>query len=174
MSLVTQDVQLFAASVRDNLTLFGAIEDISDDRLTRVLEDAGLGPWLRQLPHGLSTPLVDGQAGLSSGQAQLLALARVFLRNPRIVLLDEASSRLDRSTQAMLDQAVDRLLAGRTAIIIAHRLSTLERVDQILVLEEGEVTEFGDRTVLAADPESRFYALLHASPDQPETQEELA
>jgi ATP-binding cassette subfamily B protein len=119
-----------------------------------------LGPWLRGLPHGLDTKLAPGGSGLSAGQAQLLAFARVFLRNPALVILDEASSRLDPATEAAVERAVDRLLAGRTGIIIAHRLATVERADDIVVMEDGRVAEYGPRLALAADPASRFSQLL--------------
>jgi ATP-binding cassette, subfamily B, bacterial len=91
----------------------------------------------------------------------LLAFARAFLRDPGLVILDEASSRLDPATERKLDQAVDRLLAGRTGVIIAHRLSTLQRVEQILILEEGRVRENGPRESLARNPQSRFAQLLN-------------
>jgi len=159
VALVTQEVQLFAGSVRDNLTLFGAI-DAADERLHWALEEVGLAGWAERLPHGLDTPVLAGEGGLSAGEAQLLALARVFLRDPGLVLLDEASSRLDPASDARLRQAVDRLLSGRTAIVIAHRLETLEQVDDVLVLEEGRAVEVGSRKALAADPGSRFHRLL--------------
>ncbi|HEX6014799.1 MAG TPA: ABC transporter ATP-binding protein [Geminicoccaceae bacterium] len=159
VGLVTQDVQLFDASVRDNLTLFGAV--VADDsRLVEVLDSLGLGGWRRALPDGLDTPLGPGGAGLSAGEAQLLAFARVFLRDPGLVILDEAASRVDPATEARIERALDTLLAGRTAIVIAHRLATVGRADEILVLEEGRVAEHGARPALAADPGSRFARLL--------------
>jgi ATP-binding cassette subfamily B protein/ATP-binding cassette subfamily C protein len=97
---------------------------------------------------------------VSAGEAQLLAFARVFLADPGLVILDEASSRLDPATELLIDRAVSRLLEGRTAVIIAHRLSSLERVDEIAVLEHGQVVEHGDRAALAADASSRFGHLL--------------
>lgn len=157
IGMVTQEVQLFHASVRDNLTLFD--ECIPDERVEAVLGELGLVAWLSGLPDGLDT-LLSGDTGLSSGEAQLLGLARVFLQDPRLVILDEASSRLDPATEAQLQRAVDRLLKGRTAIIIAHRLNTLRRVDQVLVLEEGSLVEFEARERLEADPGSKFYRLL--------------
>ncbi len=164
VGLVTQDVQLFAASVRDNLTLFGdgdAARTVpTDAHILAALETLGLGPWLRGLPDGLDTVMESGSKGLSAGEAQLLAFTRVFLRDPRLVVLDEASSRLDPATEQLLERAIDRLLAGRTAIIIAHRLRTVERADDILILDNGRVVEFGPRAALAADPDSRFYRLL--------------
>lgn len=156
VGMVTQQVQLFRATVRDNLTFFD--DDVPDGRLHEVLDDLALTSWLAGLPDGLDTVL-DGN-DLSAGQAQLLAFARIFLRDPGLVVLDEASSRLDPVTEALLERAVDRLLADRTGIVIAHRLATLDRVDDVLVLEDGHVVEHGPRDALAADPTSRFARLL--------------
>lgn len=158
VAVVTQDIQLFSATVRDNLTLFDP--EIPDARLIAALETLELGDWLRSLPAGLDTVLAAGGAGLSAGQAQLLAFARAFLRDPGLIILDEASSRLDPATERRLDQALTRLLQGRTAIIIAHRLRTLDRVDQIMLLENGVVAERGPRADLVRDPDSRFAQLL--------------
>jgi ABC-type multidrug transport system fused ATPase/permease subunit len=164
VGMVTQDVQLFAATVRDNLTLFNnydpARPPIDDRHILDALETLGLGGWYRGLPDGLDTVLESGGKGLSAGEGQLLAFTRVFLRNPRLVVLDEASSRLDPGTEQLLERAIDRLLAGRTGIIIAHRLRTVGRADDILILDDGRVVEFGPRAELAADPTSRFYRLL--------------
>jgi len=158
VGLVTQDVQLFRATVRENLTFFR--EGIDDERLLAVLNELGLTPWLRALPHGLDTDLSAGGHGVSAGEAQLLALARVYLRDPSVVVLDEASSRLDPATERRLETALDRLLVGRTAIVIAHRLATIRRADDVLVLDRGRVVEHGARVTLAADARSRFAALL--------------
>ena len=158
VGMVTQDVQLFQASVRDNLTFFDPI--ISDDAILDVLDDLGLTPWLAQLPNGLDTELAAGGGGLSAGEAQLLAFARVFLQDPGLVILDEASSRLDPATEALIERAVDKLLAGRTGIIIAHRLGTVQRADDILILEAGRLREYGSRVALASDARSRFSELL--------------
>ncbi|HET7036478.1 MAG TPA: ABC transporter ATP-binding protein [Thermomicrobiaceae bacterium] len=158
IGLVTQEIHLFSASLRDNLTLFD--DAVPDERLAAVLETLGLGDWLRGLPRGLETPLGPGGLGLSAGEAQLLACARVFLRDPDVVILDEPSSRLDPATERLVQAALGRLLTGRTGIIVAHRLATLAYADEILVLEEGRVREYGPRPALAADPGSRFAALL--------------
>lgn len=162
VGMVTQEVQLFAASLRDNLTLFQnyGSQPIPDAQMQQTLTQLGLGGWLQELPHGLDTQLTAGGQGLSAGQAQLLAFARVYLRNPRLVVLDEASSRLDPATEQLLEQAIDRLLVGRTAIIIAHRLGTVQRADDILILDNGRIVEFGERLALASNPQSRFYQLL--------------
>lgn len=163
IGIVTQDIQLFRASVRDNLTLFDP--SIDDARIVAALEDLGLGPWLASLPDGLDSLLDAGGAGLSAGEAQLLAFARVFLRDPRIVVLDEASSRLDPATERRLEHAIDRLLEGRTGIIIAHRLATVRRADTILVMEGGSVAEYGPRALLATNPASRFARMLRTGQD---------
>lgn len=154
VGVVTQDVQLFAASVRDNLTLFRPIAD--DRRLLEVLDEVGLGDWLAGLPDGLDTML----GTLSAGQSQLLAFARAFLTDPGLVVLDEASSRLDPATERSIERSVDRLLAGRTAVLIAHRLSSLSKVDQVAVVADGRIIEYGRRKELAADPRSSFARML--------------
>jgi ATP-binding cassette subfamily B protein len=158
VAIVTQDIQLFSASVRDNLSFFDP--GISDGQVWTALDMLGMGDWVRSQPHGLDTMLASGGAGLSAGEAQLLAFARAFLRDPGLIILDEASSRLDPATERVLEQALTQLLCGRTAIIIAHRLGTLERVDHILILDDGRVHEHGRRTELVRDPESRFGQLL--------------
>lgn len=164
IGMVTQEVQLFRASVRDNLTFFG--EDIDDESIWTVLEELGIDEWVRSLPDGLDTMLESGSGGLSAGQAQLLAFARIFLRDPGIVILDEASSRLDPATEVLIERAVDRLMTDRTGVIIAHRLATVERADDILILEGGRVVEFGERAALTADEESRFSGLLRTGMEE--------
>jgi ATP-binding cassette, subfamily B, bacterial len=158
VGMVTQDVQLFQASLRDNLTLFDP--ELSDARVIEVLRDLRLWDWVQTLPGGLNTPLAGSGQGVSAGEAQLLAFARVFLKDPGLVILDEASSRLDPVTENLMERAVDRLFAGRTGLVIAHRLQTVQRADDILILEAGRVVEYGPRVALAADPGSRFAQLL--------------
>lgn len=164
VGLVTQDVQLFAASVRDNLSLFDPA--IPDAALLEALRAAELWEWYQSLPDGLDSRLSAGGGGMSAGQAQLLAFARVLLRDPGLVILDEASARLDPATERRMDTALDRLLHGRTAIIIAHRLATVQRADMVLVLEHGRALEFGGRIDLASDESSRFARLLHAGMEE--------
>lgn len=158
VAIVTQDVQILEGSVRDNLTLFAV--DADDARLATVLGELGLGPWLAGLDAGLDTPLGVGGVPLSAGEAQLVGLARAFLRDPALVVLDEASSRVDPTTAEVVEAALDRLLAGRTALVIAHRLRAVDRADAVVVLDRGRVIEHGPRDALAADPSSRFAALL--------------
>jgi ATP-binding cassette subfamily B protein len=166
-TLVSQDVQLFHARVGENVTFFDPTVD--NERITAVLERIGLGGWLRALPRNggdgaLDTEMLAG--GLSAGEAQLLAFARVFLRDPGLVILDEASSRLDPATERHIERAIDALLADRTGVIIAHRLATVQRCDRILILEEGRVVEQGRRAALAQDPSSRFAKLLRTGLEQ--------
>ncbi|HMQ31746.1 MAG TPA: ABC transporter ATP-binding protein, partial [Chloroflexaceae bacterium] len=163
VAMVTQDVQIFQATVRENLTLFD--EAVDDGRIEVALRELGLWEWARGLPAGLDTRLGGGR-GLSAGEAQLLAFARVFLRDPGLLILDEASSRLDPATERLLERALDRLLAGRTAIIIAHRLGTVARADTVAILEGGRLVEHGPRAGLAADPGTRFARLLRAGSEE--------
>jgi len=158
VGLVTQEVQLFQASVRDNLTLFDPT--ISDERILESLRRLGLESWYRALSNGLETELAANGRGLSAGEAQLLALTRVFLKDPGLVILDEASSRLDPATEQLLERAMDGLLKNRTAIIIAHRLTTVQRADQIMILEQGELKEYGAYQHLVRQSGSLFSDLL--------------
>ena len=160
VAIVTQDVQLFRASIRDNLTLFDS-DPPPDEWLEHVLRELGLGEWLDSVPEGLDTVLGDGTS-TSAGQSQLLGLARAFLRDPGLVVLDEASSRIDPATAELVERALDRLLRGRTAIIIAHRLSAVERADDVVVLADGRIVEHGVRQDLVADPTTHFAGLLRA------------
>lgn len=161
VGLVTQNVQLFHATLRDNLTFWN--HDIDDRQIEEALRMVDLWSWVSGLPDGLDTLLAGGNSGLSAGEAQLLALARIFLRNPGLVILDEASSRLDPATEKRLDQAIATLLQDRTAIVIAHRLETIQRVDEVMILENGRIMEHGSRVPLAADTSSQFYQLLQTS-----------
>jgi ATP-binding cassette subfamily B protein len=126
----------------------------------RVLGELGLLEWLGRLPNGLDSELESSAGGLSAGEGQLLAFARVFLADPGLVVLDEASSRLDPATEQRIERAVDTLLRGRTALIIAHHLDTVQRADDILILQDGRILEYGPRRALAAQPDSRFAQLL--------------
>jgi ATP-binding cassette subfamily B protein/ATP-binding cassette subfamily C protein len=160
VAMVTQDVQLFQATVRDNLTFFD--RDIPDERIQRVIEQLELTDWYNTLSDGLDTKLETGGRGLSAGEGQLLAFTRIFLRDPGLVILDEASSRLDPATEQLIERAVDKLLKDRTAIIIAHRLGTVQRADDIMILQDGKIMEYGNREQLASTSTSRFHHLLQA------------
>jgi len=144
---VLQDTFLFSGNVADNLRLDARI---SDAELGRLCEELGLEPLLDRLPQGLATPLRERGGNLSSGERQLLAVARVAIRNPSVLVMDEATAFLDPSTEATLQRDLDRLLNGRTAIVIAHRLATVEAADRILVLQRGRLIEQGSHTALRA------------------------
>jgi ATP-binding cassette subfamily B protein len=137
VALVTQDVQLFQGSLRENVTLFD--DSIRDERVCEILSELGLDAWVNELPDGLDTLLGAGGRGLSAGEAQLVALARVFLKDPGVVILDEASSRLDPHTEWLLERAISRLLDGRTGVVIAHRPATLQRCNSIFRVGLAEV-----------------------------------
>ncbi len=124
------------------------------------IDQLELHDWFETLPNGLDTNLESGGKGVSAGEAQLLAFTRIFLRNPGLVIMDEASSRLDPATERRIERAVDKLLTNRTGIIIAHRLGTVTRADQIMILDDGHIAEHGDYDTLVNDPNSRFYHLL--------------
>lgn len=158
VAMVTQNIEIMEGTVRDNLSLFD--ERISDAEILSVLSELGLEDWYASLPDGLDTVLASGGGSLSAGEAQLLAFARVFLSDPGLVILDEASSRLDPLTENRIEAAISRLLEERTCIMIAHRLSTVQRADQILILENGRIVENGPRAELARDPQSRFSRML--------------
>ena len=158
ISVVTQEVQFFRGSIRDNLCLFDPTVD--DRRLEAAFERLGLLSWLARQPAGLDTIISSAQLALSAGEAQRLALARAFLRDPDIVILDEAAARLDPVTEREVERALKALLQGRTGVVIAHRLRSVEKVDDILVLEGGRIVEHGPRQALLDDPRSRLNELL--------------
>ena len=155
VALVPQEVELFAGTLRDNVTLFD--DEPTDAAVIDALERVGLGALAAS---GIDRELGAAGAGLSAGEAQLLALARVWLRDPDIVVLDEATARVDPETERRLEAAVVDLMRGRTTLVIAHRLSTLRSVDEIIVFDHGRVVEHGDRADLVGDDESRFARLL--------------
>ncbi|MHA1622594.1 MAG: ABC transporter ATP-binding protein [Candidatus Heimdallarchaeaceae archaeon] len=158
ISYVTQSVELFQASIRDNITLFD--KRIADEKIVSILEDIGLGNWIHNQPKGLDTIISSSEHGISAGEAQLLALARAFIKKPNLVVLDEASSRLDPVTEKLIENAIEKLFLNRTGIVIAHRLATLNKVDEIIIIDKGRIIEQGKREELARNKESKFYKLL--------------
>jgi ATP-binding cassette subfamily B multidrug efflux pump len=147
LGVVLQDTFLFSGNVADNLRLDAAIETTE---LQRICGELGLEPLLRRLPDGLDTELRERGGNLSSGERQLLAVARVAIRNPSVLVMDEATAFMDPSTEATLQRDLDRLLQTRTAIVIAHRLATVEAADRILVLRRGQLIEQGTHRELRA------------------------
>lgn len=158
VGVVTQEVHLFDASLRDNIAVFNRA--MPDERIVQALRQVGLQSWYGRQREGLDTMLSSDGEGLSAGEAQLVGVARAFLVDPDLLILDEPTSRLDPATERALDEALNHLLKNRTCVIVAHRLSTLNRVDRILVLDGGKVVELGERRSLAADSSSRFASLL--------------
>ena len=147
LGVVLQDTFLFSGNVADNLRLNA---EISDEKLRGICRDLGLDALLERLPSGLDTELRERGGNLSSGERQLLAVARVAIRNPTVLVMDEATAFMDPSTEATLQRDLDRLLRKRTAVVIAHRLATVEASDRILVLRHGELIEQGTHQELRA------------------------
>jgi ATP-binding cassette, subfamily B, bacterial len=164
IGLITQEVGLFGGTLRENLALFNPA--VTDEQIWAAVASLGLTDWFQRFEEGLDGRIGPAGGGLSAGEAQLLALVRLSLRDPGLIILDEFTARIDPVTEALLQTAVDRLLQGRTAIIIAHRLTTVERADQILVLDQGEMAEWGARTLLAQDPLSHYSQLRNAGREE--------
>ena len=148
VGVVSQDTYLVHASIRENLLL--AAPEATDDELWQALEAAQVAPLVAGLPDGLDTVVGARGHRFSGGEKQRLAIARTLLRNPRVLVLDEATSALDNETERELQVAIDRLMAGRTTLTIAHRLSTVRDAEQIAVLDHGRVVELGDHGSLLA------------------------
>jgi ATP-binding cassette subfamily B protein len=158
LGVVPQEPFLFAGPLRDNIRF--AVPDASDDRVREALRVVGLDDVVERLPDGLDTVVQERGQSLSSGERQLVALARAFLAQPRVLVLDEATSNLDLRSEAKIESALDVLLEGRTAILIAHRLSTAMKADRIVVVDEGRIVEVGshDQLVAAGGKYHQMYA----------------
>lgn len=148
IGIVQQDVYLFNASIRDNI-LYGRL-DATEDEVIEAAKRANIHDYIMTLPEGYETNIGERGVKLSGGQKQRLSIARVFLKNPPILILDEATSALDNTTEILIQRALDELCRGRTTIVVAHRLSTIKNADEIIVIEEGEVTEKGTHEELIA------------------------
>jgi ABC-type multidrug transport system fused ATPase/permease subunit len=148
LGMVTQTPFLFDGTVRENIR-YGR-PDADDDAVLAAAHRVGHGDWLATLPHGLDTPVGERGSGLSMGQRQLVALARVLLQDPAILILDEATASIDPLTEVLIQEGLDEAMRGRTAIIIAHRLSTVQEVDRIIVLRHGTILEQGSHHQLLA------------------------
>lgn len=159
VGVVTQRTEILAGTLAQNITLFA---DAPRSQVAAAVEELGLTDWVAGLPEGLDTLLGPGGTSLSAGEEQLVAFARLLVRDVAIVVLDEATARMDPVTEARVVRAADRLIAGRTGILVAHRLSTTERAEQVAVLEAGRVVQQGPRQRLAV-ADGPFRALLEAA-----------
>jgi ATP-binding cassette subfamily B protein len=156
VSVILQDGFLFAGDVKSNITLG---DSYSFESIRTAAEQTNVARFIEQLPQGYDTELRERGTNLSGGQKQLLAFARAAIRNSRILVLDEATASLDVGTEALVQDALDRLLVERTAIIIAHRLSTIRNANRILVLKRGELVEQGSHEELLQ--QGGLYASLY-------------
>jgi len=160
VGVVTQQTQILAGTLRENLTLFAPV---APGVVEQAIADLGLVDWVAGLPYGLDTLLGPGGTKLSAGEEQLVAFARLLVRDVQVVVLDEATARMDPQTEALVVNAAQRLLANRTGILIAHRLSTIERADLVAVLDHGKLVQFGERAALAAEPGAYQTLLTNAA-----------
>jgi ABC-type multidrug transport system fused ATPase/permease subunit len=148
LGVVLQDPFLFTGTIADNIRF--ARPEATDDEVAETAGMIGLDRLARRFREGLDHPVHEGGSGLSAGERQLISIARALLADPRILILDEATSNIDRPTELLIERALDRLLAGRTSLIIAHRLSTVQRADELVVIDHGRIVERGDEVALAA------------------------
>ncbi|MFF5073928.1 ATP-binding cassette domain-containing protein [Micromonospora olivasterospora] len=158
IAVVPQRTEILAGTLAENVALFDP--DLLDDA-ARALDELGLSGWIAGLPDGLATRLGDGGHVLSAGQEQLVAFARILVRDPRVVILDEATARLDPVTEGLVQRATERLLAGRIGIVIAHRLSSVDRCDEVVMMADGRVVEAGP--LRESERFAELLAVSHAS-----------
>jgi ATP-binding cassette subfamily B protein len=159
LAVVPQTTLLFSGSVRENI-VYG-LEEVNDSQIWEILEIANAVDFVKKLPQGLDTKLGERGARLSGGQRQRIAIARALIRDPRIIVLDEATSALDVVTEALIQEAIQRLVKGRTTFIVAHRLSTIRNADRIVVMRHGACVESGThRQLMKAKGEFFRFKLL--------------
>jgi ATP-binding cassette subfamily B protein len=160
LGVVPQEPFLFAGTMRDNIAF--ARPDATDDEVEEAVRRVGLTELVERLPEGVDTPVHERGVSLSSGERQLIALARAFLASPRVLVLDEATSNLDLKSETQVEAGLDAVLEGRTAIIVAHRLSTAMRADRIAVVDDGRILELGSHDELVAIPGGRYAEMFEA------------
>ncbi|MEK0326816.1 MAG: ATP-binding cassette domain-containing protein, partial [Nitrosopumilus sp.] len=157
IGLVLQETFLFSGTVKENI-LYGKL-DATEEDLVKATKTANAHDFIMKLPHSYDTEIGEKGVKLSGGERQRIAIARALLKDPRILILDEATSNLDSESEALIQQALDVLIEGRTTFIIAHRLSTVRKADKIVVLEDGEIVEIGTHAKLlkTKGPYRKFY-----------------
>jgi ATP-binding cassette subfamily B protein len=160
LGVVPQEPFLFAGTMRDNIAF--ARPDATDDEVMEAVHRVGLTDLIERLPEGVDTPVHERGVSLSSGERQLIALARAFLASPRVLVLDEATSNLDLKSETQVEAGLDAVLEGRTAIIVAHRLSTAMRADRIAVVDDGRIIELGSHDELVGIPGGRYAEMFQA------------
>jgi ATP-binding cassette subfamily B protein len=148
LGVVPQEPFLFAGTIRENIAF--ADPDVTDDDVWEAIRAVGLSDVVERMPHGLDSIVHERGQSLSSGERQLIALARAFHAHPRVLVLDEATSNLDLLSETQIEAALDVLLEGRTAILIAHRLTTAMKADRIIVVDEGRIVESGSHDELVS------------------------
>ena len=158
IGIVLQDVFLFAGSIRDNITLGN--KTITDAQIWEAADLVGARRFIERLPHGLGYPVMERGATLSVGQRQLISFVRAMVYQPRVIVLDEATSSVDSETEELIQSAIEKLMQGRTSLVIAHRLSTIQKADNIIVLDKGEIKETGTHDELLRI-EGGYYAQLY-------------
>jgi ATP-binding cassette subfamily B protein len=154
ISIVPQETILFEGTVRENI-LYG-LEGVSDQQLQQTLVDANALEFISSLPQQLDTLIGENGIKLSGGQRQRLAIARALIRNPKVLILDEATASVDTATEVLIQEALERLMENRTTFVVAHRLSTIRKADRIIVLEKGQIVEIGNHHQLMQDPNSMY------------------
>jgi ATP-binding cassette subfamily B protein len=154
ISVVPQESVFFEGTIRENI-LFGT-DSVREEELEAILTAANVKEFVDQLPEGLDSRIGEGGARLSGGQRQRLAIARALIRDPRLIVLDEPTSALDVMSEKLVQDAIERLIKGRTTLIVAHRLSTIRNVDLVVVMKEGRIVETGTYAELSARPDSEF------------------
>jgi len=141
ISVVTQETVLFFGTIRENI-LYG-LEGISEEQINQVTKDANVDEFIKNFPEGLNTLIGENGTKLSGGQRQRIALARALIRNPRILILDEATSSLDSVSEALIQDSIEKLAGKRTFFLVTHRISTVRHANRIIVLERGQILEIG-------------------------------
>ncbi|WP_424099547.1 ABC transporter ATP-binding protein [Moorena producens] len=158
LSVVSQETILFEGTVRENI-VYGS-EQLDEEQLLKAIQDANALEFIQELPSGLDTLIGENGAKLSGGQRQRLAIARALIRNPRVLVLDEATSSLDTASEALIQDALEHLMENRTTFVVAHRLSTIRKADRIVVMERGHIVEVGNHAQLLG--KDGTYTQLHS------------